>query len=160
MHLFVYGTLLDERVRSAVVGSRHVALDAIIRDFARYAVDGQCYPAAVQKLGAQVRGSVLLDVSNDELDALDGFEGDWYVREPVQAVGQMPVLASPLHRGNQARRQELSHGSPELARTSIQLRCEMYLLKPTEVSRIANRTRWSFENFVKNERESFLQSLG
>jgi gamma-glutamylcyclotransferase (GGCT)/AIG2-like uncharacterized protein YtfP len=82
-HLFFYGTLMHPEVLGRVVRGRYRCEPAVLRGFARYRVRGQTYPAMIEEEGGIVEGVVRLDVSEDDVQRLDRFEGASYARALV-----------------------------------------------------------------------------
>ncbi len=104
--LFVYGTLLDPRIRRAVFGPRNLtpARPARLPGYRRVYVRGAAYPALSRHVGAAVQGMLLPPPDAWTLERLDAHEGDEYWRGPVTvALGDRLIraetyLASPLAR--------------------------------------------------------------
>ena len=86
--LFVYGTLRDPDLRSAVLGRRiaAAALPAWAPGCAALHYPGRLYPALVRVPGARAEGLVLTDLTPFEMDLLDAYEGEEYRR------GLLPVM--------------------------------------------------------------------
>ncbi|MDZ4860105.1 MAG: gamma-glutamylcyclotransferase family protein [Candidatus Hydrogenedentes bacterium] len=82
--LFVYGTLLDPDIQLAVVGRRlDGAPDSLTGCRLTTLKHGpDAYPNIVCDTAACVVGRVL-DVTLEELDRMDEYEGDLYIRERV-----------------------------------------------------------------------------
>ncbi|KNC75953.1 hypothetical protein SARC_11532 [Sphaeroforma arctica JP610] len=83
MRAFVYGTLTHKPVLESVLG--HVVgpqRRAVLCDHARFAVDGEIYPGLISKAGTSIEGLVF-DVSAEDIQILDEFEGEEYVRTAV-----------------------------------------------------------------------------
>jgi gamma-glutamylcyclotransferase (GGCT)/AIG2-like uncharacterized protein YtfP len=82
--LFVYGTLQDAEVQQRIIGRLVAgspdALDGYRK--AQISIGGNFYPFAVQDAADSVRGQVL-EVTADELAAMDAYEGDEYRRIQV-----------------------------------------------------------------------------
>ena len=89
--LFVYGTLLsDERVRK-LTGHVFPKQPATLRDFERIEPPGE-YPYIAPKPGAHVDGWLLDGIDAASLRELDAYEGDGYLRTPVEvSVGEARV---------------------------------------------------------------------
>lgn len=84
--VFTYGTLMSERVLQVVLGRVPVWSHAELDGFARVPLGNErCYPGALVRPGAKIRGRILHGVNADELARLDRFEGDEY--EPVVVEG-------------------------------------------------------------------------
>ena len=87
--LFVYGTLRDPELLSAVLcrklrpAGQHVARAP---GFRAVHYPGRVYPALIRAPGAAAEGLLLIDLSPFERDLLDAFEGAEYQRGTVAAV--------------------------------------------------------------------------
>ncbi len=81
--VFTYGSLMFPKVWSRVVTGRYRSIEGTLRDHARHAVRDQDYPGMIAAAGALTKGLVYLDVTDDDLDRLDRFEGDEYRRTVV-----------------------------------------------------------------------------
>lgn len=57
-HAFVYGTLMAEEVLNCLIHRVPTMKPAVLKDFVRYKVKGQVYPAIVPAEGSSVRGKV------------------------------------------------------------------------------------------------------
>ena len=103
--LFVYGTLRDPDLLSAVLGRSTAATAAATAPgFAVVYYPGRIYPALVRRPGAAAPGLVLLDLTPFEQDLLDAFEGTEYRRTIVpvmideelhEAFAYLPATAIP-----------------------------------------------------------------
>lgn len=104
--LFVYGTLLDPRIRSAVLGARRSApaRPARLPGYRRLFVHEAEYPALRRCIGAAVDGLLLPAPDARTLADLDAHEGDEYRRGIVtitqggRLVRAETYLATPLAR--------------------------------------------------------------
>jgi gamma-glutamylcyclotransferase (GGCT)/AIG2-like uncharacterized protein YtfP len=84
IHLFVYGTLTDPERVTALTSTQFERVDATLSGFER--VNSPLgYPFILPRLGASVRGILLLDVDPVSLGQLDAYEaeGDLYRRQVV-----------------------------------------------------------------------------
>jgi gamma-glutamylcyclotransferase (GGCT)/AIG2-like uncharacterized protein YtfP len=72
-------------VWEGVVKGRYASVKARVNGYARYAVEGEAYPGCIVQAGAAVEGQIYLDVSLDDVRALDAFEGSHYARHRVLA---------------------------------------------------------------------------
>ena len=105
--LFVYGTLRDPELLSAVLGrplDAAATLRAAAPGLAVVHYPGRVYPALLRLPGAAAKGLVLTDLGPFEYDLLDAFEGQEYRREliPVmigeelhEAFAYLPAIAIP-----------------------------------------------------------------
>lgn len=83
-HVFVYGSLMYLPVWSQVVQGVYACENAVAMGFQRHAVPNETYPGMVRNPAAQVQGIVWLDVSPQDLQRLDAFEGVEYQRETIE----------------------------------------------------------------------------
>lgn len=84
--LFVYGTLMSEKVLKKVLPTTTTIKygnQAILDNYHRYKVKNESYPAIYPFQGKNVRGKLLLNISDAELEYLDAYEGDEYTRRKV-----------------------------------------------------------------------------
>ena len=87
--LFVYGTLCDPELRSAVLG-RILPPEAVhparAPGFRAVPYPGRVYPALLRTPGGTADGLLLLGLTPFERDLLDAFEGDEYRLTPIAAM--------------------------------------------------------------------------
>jgi len=101
--LFTYGTLQVSAVMRKITGRCFPAQPALLKDFVRFRVKNAIYPAIKEQTGAQVWGVLYSGVDAFALDALDAFEGEFYLRQmhPVEVGGQIVqahiYVMNPLH---------------------------------------------------------------
>ncbi len=100
MHLFAYGSLVDPRCLDQVLGHPHRGerLAARLADFERVTSDYP-YPFIVPAPGGSVDGVLIMDLSADDLAALDRYEDvdeAHYARQSVE-VEAWGCGAQPLH---------------------------------------------------------------
>ena len=92
--LFVYGTLRDMDLFTAVLGRRpdrrNVAA-AVAPGWRVVFLPGRSYPALISAAGGRAEGEIVLGLSRAENALLDAFEGDEYRRAvvPVLVEGEM-----------------------------------------------------------------------
>jgi gamma-glutamylcyclotransferase (GGCT)/AIG2-like uncharacterized protein YtfP len=84
--LFVYGTLRDPQLLSALLGRPASGLAAAAPGYAAVHYPGRVYPALVRRPGAAAPGLVLTDLTPFEMDLLDAFEGDEYRRAIIPVI--------------------------------------------------------------------------
>lgn len=87
--LFVYGTLRDPDLLSAVLGRplrASGAHPARAPGFKAVHYPDRVYPALVRAPGIVAEGLLLIDLSPFERDLLDAFEGAEYRREPIATL--------------------------------------------------------------------------
>lgn len=85
-HLFVYGSLAYPDVWSKVVRGRYRSVAAELDGFRRFAIRGVTYPGITGSSGGRVAGRLYRDVTPDDLDRLDCFEGSDYRRIEVEVT--------------------------------------------------------------------------
>ena len=88
-NLFVYGSLVRPGVLDGVIGRHHEGerLRARILDYERIVSPGYDYPFVVEKSGAVTEGVLIMDLTEDDLRALDAYEETdeaVYKRVPVE----------------------------------------------------------------------------
>jgi gamma-glutamylcyclotransferase (GGCT)/AIG2-like uncharacterized protein YtfP len=93
--LFVYGTLMVPDVLNALLGRLPLHCEALLEGYRRYTIQGECYPAIVNNPGANVRGLLLSGLTKSDVETLDDYEGDAYVRaQVIVAVDGKPTQAN------------------------------------------------------------------
>ena len=84
--LFVFGTLLDAKVRYRVLGRtiphRHLR-DAVVKVRERCTVAGRDYPMLCRAPRGRVWGKVIRHLTEQDWTLLDHYEGSEYVRSPI-----------------------------------------------------------------------------
>lgn len=79
--LFVYGTLIFTQVMEAVTGRQHEGQIAKLHNFAAYKVVGDVYPGIWRLEGVTTDGILYQDISREDLEILDRYEGEEFHRE-------------------------------------------------------------------------------
>jgi gamma-glutamylcyclotransferase (GGCT)/AIG2-like uncharacterized protein YtfP len=79
VNVFTYGSLMYAPVWEKVCVGLYPTRKLILRDFQRYCIKGESYPAVIPQPGASVEGLVYLDVTLADQLKLHQFEGDEYV---------------------------------------------------------------------------------
>ncbi|GAC77383.1 hypothetical protein PANT_26d00024 [Moesziomyces antarcticus T-34] len=88
--MFFYGTLVHPRILARVIGSAgaHVRVQNAVLDGATlYHVRGEEYPGLVRTPTGMVKGTLVTGLTDADVQCLDAFEGDEYVR---MRVGVLP----------------------------------------------------------------------
>lgn len=85
--LFAYGTLQLPELAQAITGKSFAAEDAVLDDYACFAVRDQAYPGAVESPGDRVPGRLYAGVDTESLSRLDRFEGVLYERRRLDVRG-------------------------------------------------------------------------
>ncbi|KAI8467059.1 MAG: hypothetical protein J3K34DRAFT_524060 [Monoraphidium minutum] len=85
--VFVYGTLMADEVLRLLLKRVPPSKPATLAGHRRHAIKGQVFPAIVPaEADASVRGKVLLQLSDKELNILDVYESEEYYRTRVAPV--------------------------------------------------------------------------
>ena len=129
MNVFVYGTLMFDRVWSALIAKRYRRIDAQLAGFERLAVKGEVYPGLLKADGSIVDGVLVLDVDDMDVRVLDRFEGEMYARVRVYV--------------------ELSNNSTIAAQAYVVREKFWHRLDPID---------WDLDEFIRNGKERFKQS--
>lgn len=82
--IFVYGTLIFSPVMKAVTGKVHKGQAAKLHNFAAYKVVGDVYPGIWHLEGVSTDGILYQNISKEELEKLDRYEGEEYNRELLE----------------------------------------------------------------------------
>lgn len=125
--VFVYGSLMSERVMSAASGADATATEAHLPGYKRSALRGECFPGIVATPGAVVEGRLYCNLSAAALMRLDHFEGPWYQRTPVNVIC--------------AKRGDIA--------------AEAYVVRPEHRHRLTD-TQWNFQHFMAWDEQRFL----
>ncbi|GBG24947.1 AIG2-like protein D [Hondaea fermentalgiana] len=79
--VFVYGSLMEERVLSTVVGRMPAFQPGLLLGYTRYAIKDRVYPGIrTTKPDDKVTGLLVSKLSDEEIRRLDSFEDDDYDR--------------------------------------------------------------------------------
>lgn len=96
MRLFCYGTLQFPEIMEQVTGNHYAGLPVVLQNYGCYTVRGEVFPGIVPEEGAQTRGVVYNGLGAAQLERLDAFESDFYVRARVVVSSEeddMPLQA-------------------------------------------------------------------
>lgn len=126
MNLFAYGTLMDTEIMTQVSGTTHRSQKATLLQYVRKRVSGEVYPAIIKQNDGSVDGIVYFNVSSEELDRLDKFEGPFYERTEVVAVNDDGESIS-------------THA---------------YVIAADSAHQLSN-DNWSYEHFLMNHKQLF-----
>ncbi|EFJ19434.1 hypothetical protein SELMODRAFT_110984 [Selaginella moellendorffii] len=84
-NVFVYGTLLADEIVRILIKRVPSSCDAVLADYHRFSVRNRVYPGATYRKGDRIKGKkVLLDLTHEELQVMDDFEGEEYKRLTVE----------------------------------------------------------------------------
>jgi gamma-glutamylcyclotransferase (GGCT)/AIG2-like uncharacterized protein YtfP len=124
--LFAYGTLMCDDIMRSVAGCSLSQTHGLLRNYRRYKVRGEVYPALIASAGGAVEGIVYHDISDIAWRRLDRFEGEMYERRCVNVL--------------------LADGRTETAYT--------YLIKPEFEGKLVS-IEWDFEGFLQTGKVRF-----
>lgn len=86
MHVFVYGTLMDDEIGGLMGLGRYGMARAALHGFCRKRVREEVYPGLIEDEDGVVAGLVYFDVADDDVSRLDSFEGEEYERIRVTVL--------------------------------------------------------------------------
>jgi gamma-glutamylcyclotransferase (GGCT)/AIG2-like uncharacterized protein YtfP len=92
VNVFTYGSLMFAPVWEQVCAGRYATQKMVLKDFQRYCIKNESYPAVVPLPGASVEGLVYLHVSDADRRKLDQFEGAEYVVRQQEISGIVVVF--------------------------------------------------------------------
>uniref|UniRef100_A0A0D9VC44 Putative gamma-glutamylcyclotransferase n=1 Tax=Leersia perrieri TaxID=77586 RepID=A0A0D9VC44_9ORYZ len=82
--VFVYGTLMAEEVVRVLIGRLPSSSPAVLPNHQRFSTKGRVYPAILPVDGKEVSGKVFMGITDSELNVLDIFEDEEYVKRTVE----------------------------------------------------------------------------
>ncbi|MDH5361409.1 MAG: gamma-glutamylcyclotransferase [Gammaproteobacteria bacterium] len=82
--VFAYGTFLFPKIMDAITGRAHDGQKARLYNFAAFKVKGDIYPGIWPLQDVQTDGVLYHNVSEEELEAMDRYEGEEYSRELLE----------------------------------------------------------------------------
>ena len=127
--LFAYGSLIVPHVLHAVTGIAAEGIPALLPGYARFKLQGECYPGIHPAESSEVEGVLYSGLSEGDFVALDRFEDDVYERVLVTvATGEGP-------------RNAFTYVVPERHRECL------------------SAEPWDLEQFVRKDLAGFLSSL-
>lgn len=127
MNIFTYGTLMDREIMATVSGCTPERMAATLRNFVRYRIKKEEYPGIIPHDGGKVAGILYLDVPSSAIERLDLFEGQMYMRIPV----------------------EVCEADSGLLRMAM-----VYAIKPEYADRLSGDD-WDYEIFLERGKELF-----
>ena len=95
VNLFVYGSLLNEKVLDILLKRKIESFPAILKGYHRFSVRSAPYPAIAQQENGTVEGKVLLLKENEKI-LLDEYEGPDYLCIDVTKQIQSSVNPSKV----------------------------------------------------------------
>ena len=99
-NVFTYGSLMYSPVWQRVVSGSYQSSDATIRGFRRLCVRDEAYPVLVVANSAPpICGRLYHDVTAADIERLDAFETDAYVRVAVAATTKVGPLVAQAYLG-------------------------------------------------------------
>lgn len=129
MNIFTYGTLMIPEVMVAVTTREFLALEAILKGYARFTVKDESYPGIIPVTDAVTKGIIYFDMDKLSLERLDAFEGDLYQRKPVRVETEKEEI----------------------------LNAETYVIKPKYRSCLSSKG-WNAEEFAQKHLSAFLET--
>jgi gamma-glutamylcyclotransferase (GGCT)/AIG2-like uncharacterized protein YtfP len=102
VNVFTYGSLMYDAVWARVVRGQYSSVPARLSGFRRLAIRDETYPAVVPDADAEVLGRLWFDVSPDDVERLDRFEGSEYRRQAVPVTPLPARDATPGVPGGRA----------------------------------------------------------
>lgn len=82
-HIFTYGSLMFKEVWDSLVLGKYTSEPAHLEGYARRCVKNEEYPVIFQA-DESVHGMLYYDVKPHDVERLDAFEGEYYVRKSVR----------------------------------------------------------------------------
>uniref|UniRef100_A0A0D3F0J6 Putative gamma-glutamylcyclotransferase n=1 Tax=Oryza barthii TaxID=65489 RepID=A0A0D3F0J6_9ORYZ len=82
--VFVYGTLMAEEVVRVLIGRSPSSSPAVLPNYQRFSIKRRVYPAILPVDGKEVSGKVFKGITDRELNVLDIFEDEEYVKRTVE----------------------------------------------------------------------------
>ncbi|EJD06972.1 uncharacterized protein FOMMEDRAFT_144792 [Fomitiporia mediterranea MF3/22] len=159
---FFYGVLLHPKVLKRVIGNDGTHLQicpALLLDHTRHRVKGRDYPGVVPYETSRqlfnhhlsidersVRGNLVEGLSKRDIDLLDVFEGDEYVREKVKVykLGALEPLNNPSPSVVSSKTNHLS--SPSELGDTIETNVYIWIAPVT----LLEPKLWSYEVFIRD----------
>ncbi|MBU0655500.1 MAG: gamma-glutamylcyclotransferase [Gammaproteobacteria bacterium] len=127
-NIFTYGSLMFDPVWSRVVGGEYPSCPATLHGYQRFAVKGEEYPVAIPSSPeSSIYGRLYLDVNPQDVQKLDDFEGEYYIR-----------LRAPV-----------------ICNTEEMLDADVYVLRP-QYQHVASHTAWDVEHFRRVGIKAFM----
>ena len=123
---FAYGTLMCADIMRKVTGNHFSHSDAKLKDYQRYALKQQVYPAIIKQTGALVCGVLYYDVPQNVWLRLDDFEGDMYARVTVKVKCSNAKIID----------------------------AETYVIRP-EFQHLLGRPNWDLDEFIRTGKNQF-----
>jgi gamma-glutamylcyclotransferase (GGCT)/AIG2-like uncharacterized protein YtfP len=129
MNLFAYGSLILPEVWEAVTGHSPPSEPGTIHSFIRRTVAGATFPGILPtgERSQTVDGSIYREIDAGTLEALNEFESDFYIRQPVIAVNAQ----------------------------GEEVQCEAYVVPPSGADLLSDE-KWSLETFSREHLDGFL----
>ena len=85
-NLFVYGSLMNDEIVSALTGTTFAKVPAELDDFLVSKVPGKATPGMIRMEGLIARGFILLDIHPDSLKLIEDWEGNSYTLIETKTV--------------------------------------------------------------------------
>ena len=97
-HVFTYGSLMFAEVWEYIVRGRYRSAEAVLCGYRRYSVHEQAFPVIKPgEPGDRLPGLLYRNVSMEDIQRLDQFEGDYYFRTPLPVRQQERVETAEVY---------------------------------------------------------------
>lgn len=94
-HLFTYGTLMLPEVSEKIFGQVSNE-EVVLRNYRRFKLfyneEELFYPALIGEEGTQTKGILFRNLTNQQLELIDEYEGNEYERRMVQIEAENEIL--------------------------------------------------------------------
>ena len=108
-HLFTYGSLMFPEVWQRVVGLESEGSPVVLQGYTAFRVRGQVYPGLTKgDSGSATSGILYRNLSEEDWEKLDAFEGTFYRRVDVEVEGENGIEQVQTYLVEDAHRDDLS----------------------------------------------------
>ncbi len=128
--LFCYGTLQIPDVFKAATGKIHKGVKAKLPGYAMYKVRNSEYPGVVRSSNSETAGILYTSISEEELELIDLFEGDFFTRKLLNVIQQSNKMCKAW----------------------------VYILSDHNKDKLTSEP-WIIKDFLKNDLKDFLRSI-
>ncbi len=128
--LFCYGTLQVPDVIKAVTGRVHKGIKAILPGYAMYKVKNTEYPGVVPSSNSETVGILYTGIIKEELEVIDLFEGDLYIRKQLNVIQQNNKICKAW----------------------------VYIISDQNKGKLS-KDPWNLKDFLKNDLKNFIRSI-
>ena len=128
--LFCYGTLQIPDVFKAATGKTHKGIKAKLPGYAMYKVRNAGYPGVVRSSNSETAGILYTNISEEDLELIDLFEGDFFTRKLLNVIQQSNKMCKAW----------------------------VYILSDRNKDKLTNDP-WILKDFLKNDLKDFISSI-